>query len=138
MIEMNKAIQPLTEVLKSADMKILIVEDDLLTLESVSEFLRAQSLEVKTAPTIDRALECLSNWTPDLIITDVGLEDRDAFAMLDLLAQSDRTAKIPIIAVSGYILGNAQRRRFGGYLTKPINLQSLLQLVRKVASVSQV
>lgn len=116
------------------DMKILIVEDDLLTLESVSEFLRAQSLEVKTATSIDRALECLSKWIPDLIITDVGLEDRDAFAMLDLLAQSDRTAKIPIIAVSGYILGNAQRRRFGGYLTKPIDLQQLLQLVRKVAA----
>lgn len=115
-------------------MKILLLENDLLTLEAVSMFLRSHNLEVKTATSINRALQCLVDWVPDLIVTDVGLDDKDAFAFLDMLEKSAHTSQIPVIAVSGYMLGNTQRKRFNAYLTKPFQLPELLRLVMKIGN----
>jgi CheY-like chemotaxis protein len=115
-------------------MKILLLEDDLLTLEAVAMFLRSHNLEVKTATSINRAVQCLADWVPDLITTDVGLDDKDAFAFLDMLEKSVHTSQIPVIAVSGYMLGNIQRKRFKAYLTKPVQLPELLRLIMKIGN----
>ena len=51
--------------------RILIVDDDPSTTESISSFLIEKGYEVKTASNGMEALEVVKEMNPDLIITDI-------------------------------------------------------------------
>lgn len=114
-------------------MKVLLVEDDILTLEWSTIFLKSKGLEVKAVDSLLRAHECLCDWLPDVIVSDVSLKGENALDFVDQLQADTRTAGIPVIAVSGYILGQAQRKKFHDYLMKPVHPDQLLASILKAA-----
>jgi DNA-binding response OmpR family regulator len=60
-------------------MKILLVDDDLDTLELVSRAFLRSGYEVITAPDGEQALELMASVRPDLIVLDVLLPGIDGF-----------------------------------------------------------
>lgn len=78
----------------NAPQKILIVEDDVALAHAISINLKARSYEVRTANTASLALRIAGEWSPDLILLDLGLLDLGAddyvtkpFNMGELLAR---------------------------------------------------
>jgi two-component system cell cycle response regulator DivK len=61
---------------------------------------------------------------PDLIITDIDMPGMDGFEAARLLRGDERTARIPIIAITGHDFSEAQRvdaaALFDGCFTKPM------------------
>ncbi|MEM9184906.1 MAG: sigma-54 dependent transcriptional regulator [Planctomycetota bacterium] len=113
--------------------KLLLVDDDRQVLDSMTDWLRDQGLEVDAAPGYADALDLLRRSTYDLLLSDIRLQDGDGF---DLLEQSlRRWPAMQVILLTGY--GNADSAidaiRAGAfdYLTKPLIDDELLMSIER-------
>jgi PAS domain S-box-containing protein len=114
-------------------LRILLVEDDPDTRETLQELLRASDCEVEAAESLARALRELEAGRFDLVITDIGLPDGSG---LDLLSKAKTHGPVRGIALSGYGMPDDLRRSkaagFSAHLTKPVSLEKLLAAIRDV------
>lgn len=101
---------------------LLLVDDDRQLLESMTDWLRSQGLDVDPASGCSEALARLSRQSYDLLLVDVRLADGNGF---DLLEQVQRShPDVDVILMTGY--GDAdsavEAMRAGAldYLTKPL------------------
>ena len=115
-------------------MKVLFVEDDLLTVDWVTFFFQSNKIEILTVDSIASAIQSLVDFHPDVIISDMSLKGENAFDLLNHLQKQDGKPNIPVIVVTGYRLELSEQAKFQGYLIKPVDPQELLNLVRKFES----
>lgn len=113
-------------------MKILLVEDDVLSSEWLSVFLQGNGLEVATAFSVPEALNQISSSIPDIVVTDIGMRGQDGFDLLEQLRSDHKTAKIPVVAVTGYDMEEEKKGRFFAYLSKPLDANRLLSLIERI------
>ena len=73
--------------------------------------------------------------TPDLVLMDIQLPDADGVEVLRRLRTDDRTAAIPVLAVTAQaMLGDRERflaAGFDGYVSKPLNVGELIGTVQQ-------
>ena len=116
------------------DITILIVDDEAITLSTVSNVLLPY-YKVRVANSGKRALEVVhSTPRPELILLDVLMSDLDGYQVLSELKKDPATSHIPVIFVTamedtkdeekGLALGAVD------YITKPINPAILLARVK--------
>lgn len=121
--------------------RIIIVDDDLLTLELFHFVLASNHAEVKTATSAARALEIVDSWTPHILISDIGMPHEDGFAFIEKIRKHDSIQSIPVIAVTGYSSQDDRKKlRDAGYcevLIKPIHPDQLLSLIRTILTDGQ-
>lgn len=77
--------------------KILLVEDDLTLADWVKEYLEEQSFLVEHVARGDKVIECLSNFTPDLVLLDVMLPGINGIEVCRLIRQQ---SSLPIIMLT--------------------------------------
>jgi two-component system cell cycle response regulator DivK len=76
------------------------------------------------------AIKLAQEHAPSLILMDIQLPDMDGTVVLSTLRDSPVTAGIPVVAVTAFAM-NGDRERFlaggfDGYLSKPINVSTLV------------
>ncbi len=81
--------------------KILIVDDDLLSLKVTSMLLKAKGYQIETLDHAAGVFDAIANFHPGLIILDAQLPDGDGRVICDQLKTSDLTQHIGIIICSG-------------------------------------
>ena len=117
------------------NLKILLVEDHEDTLRVMATLLRRYGYDVRTAGTVHRALELAEQEHFDLLISDLGLPDGSG---LDVMREVKSHYRMKGIALSGFGMEEDLRRSmdagFEQHLTKPVNIQALENLIRRVAS----
>jgi CheY-like chemotaxis protein len=111
---------------------VLVIDDDATARELISDHLKAGGFSVVTAAGGVEGIKLAKELQPTAITLDVMMPDLDGWSVLAALRQNPELADIPVIMVSivddkrrGIALGAA------GYLTKPIDRERLLQLVRR-------
>lgn len=115
--------------------KILIVDDDSITLRLMEDHLSLQGYEVTTALDGFKALEKIEKNKFDLIISDVMMPNLSGLSLLSLLKTYyfDNT---PIILVSSLDKSNIIIRSLGlganNFLVKPIDFEALTKRVAKL------
>jgi len=114
--------------------KVLFIDDDALTTEWVALFLESKQIEVRTADSVPAATRCLADWLPDVIISDLNIKGDRNSKITDFLIRNGQQLKVPVIAVSGYELDSQEREKFHAYLSKPVEPQTLLKLIKDVES----
>ncbi|NJD28994.1 MAG: response regulator transcription factor [Chloroflexi bacterium] len=116
-------------------MRILVVDDEPDLVESVALGLTLQwrEVEVLSAASADEALDVVERESPDIILLDIGLPDRDGFEVLRELRQFSDVPVVMLTArddamdkVKGLELGADD------YVTKPFNHLELMARVRAV------
>ncbi len=112
---------------------ILLVDDDPSLLKLLAVRLRATGLEVETAPSAEQALTLITNYLPQLVITDLRMTEMDGLSFFNHLQQRYPTLPVIILTAHGTIKEAVSATRQGvfGFLTKPINSSELLDLVSK-------
>jgi two-component system, cell cycle response regulator DivK len=110
--------------------RILIVEDDRLSLVVLRQLLMAQGYEIlHSSEGINRA----RNEQPDLIVMDIKLPDISGLDATLLLKKDDQTRDIPIIAVTACVTpgdkANALKSGCAAYIAKPEDIGNLLRTV---------
>ena len=109
----------------------LVVDDDRDNLELLTYLLETAGCEVTTAECAEDALTALGRADFGLIVSDIGLPDRDGLELLrEIRARGYDAAKLPAIALTGYAgLHDARLVSAAGYqkhLAKPVDIPSLL------------
>jgi len=106
---------------------VLYVEDNPANLRLVEQLLRRRKdINMFSAETPEVGLELATEHAPDVILLDINLPGMDGFEVLKLLRASDRTAHIPVIAISANAMSEdivkGEQAGFNDYLTKPLDL----------------
>jgi DNA-binding response OmpR family regulator len=107
---------------------ILVVDDDELIREVVTETLEMAGYRVLTACDGVQALAVAEREQPSLVLLDVRMPLLDGWAVAERLAQSAKSP--PIVVVSASHGSCATARHMGlGYLPKPFDYRALLAVV---------
>jgi two-component system, OmpR family, phosphate regulon response regulator PhoB len=80
--------------------KILVVDNDLDTLETIALSLEAGNHQVTKADGGQKALNILKTFIPDLILLDIMMPEIDGIQVAKTLAADQKLANIPIVFIS--------------------------------------
>jgi len=117
---------------------ILVVDDAKDTRVIYSESLRFRGYRVEEAGDGHEALEKVDALAPDLVILDLKLPVIDGREVTRRLKATPRTAAIPVIVLSGYLLEESERAALAAgadvYLTKPCLPDDLARTIAELLS----
>ncbi|MFA9240620.1 MAG: response regulator transcription factor [Candidatus Paceibacteria bacterium] len=115
-------------------MKILLVEDDIMLNEMITEYITSTGHAIKSVKTGNESLEILDKEKFDLLILDINLPDIDGFTILEKMHEQKRM--IPTIYISALIDIEDISRAFDlgcfDYLKKPFHLKELTLRINKI------
>ncbi|HJR80631.1 MAG TPA: response regulator [Anaerolineales bacterium] len=115
--------------------RILIVEDNMDNYELVRFVLERAGYDVFLAVNGRDGVDAARLQKPDLILMDLGMPEMDGWQAAKKLKSTESTKSIPLFALSAYTLPNERQRALqagcDGYLTKPIYVQGLLDVIHE-------
>lgn len=115
--------------------KILIVDDEPLTVEMLSTFLNLSGHEPVGALSTRQTWDRLAYEEPDAILLDIMLPDGNGLDICKQLRADPRWASVPVIIISAHappMTAEAASAGANGYLAKPIKLDALRNALREV------
>ena len=116
--------------------RILVVDDDPASCELVAYFLKSRGYRVAVAPDGDRALNVHMENDIELVILDVHMPTHDGIQVLAMIRERHRKQPIKVLALTGDesvdVRASLEREGINGYLTKPVNLESLGEEVARL------
>lgn len=116
--------------------KILVVDDDLATLQLVGLMLERQGYEVLAANKGIQALTMAQSETPDLILLDLMIPDIDGYEIARRLRGDPKTTDVPIIMFTAKTQTDDKLLGFevgaDDYLTKPAQPLELIAHIKAV------
>lgn len=119
-------------------MKFFLVDDDPDTLALVEWLLNKAGHEVVTCGSSAEALRDIPTVHPDCVITDLMMPGMDGFELTRELRRRTELAsmKILILSAKNYDFDRRRAKEMGadGYLTKPINRETLLHSINEIVS----
>lgn len=114
---------------------ILFVDDEPLTLKLLSQAAHILGHQALTSATSEEALHLAARHLPDLIVTDIYLATSKGLDLIEKLKAEGATRHIPIVTLSALepaeVESQARARGATASLSKPIRLQSLLEVIRE-------
>ena len=112
---------------------ILIVDNDRIILDSISDFLTAEGFDTTKTETVQQAREELKKQPFSLVITEITLPDGDGFELLNTISKNYPQTVLVVITGYGTIETAVRAIKQGAYdyLTKPINDDELLLAVER-------
>ncbi|MGZ4974538.1 MAG: response regulator, partial [Limisphaerales bacterium] len=109
------ALQKLEVRLTQKLRRVLIVEDNVVQLESLSRLLGTRDVETVGASTAAECLEKLRTNTFDCMVLDLSLPDASGFQLLETLSHEDKYAFPPVIVYTGHELTPDEEQRLRKY-----------------------
>jgi signal transduction histidine kinase/CheY-like chemotaxis protein len=121
-----------------AGLRLLVVEDDEATLDALTELLSLQGAIVAPAASVDQALMVLEKLTPDVLVSDIGMPERDGYDLIRAVRALGRTAEIlPAVAVTAFASPEDRQRAltagFQLHLAKPVDPRELTRVIASLA-----
>ena len=116
-------------------LKILIVEDEVDSLEFLKFFLEQCGAQVSGANSVTSAIECLKKTIPDLIVSDIGLPEADGYEFIETVRSlpPERGGNVPAVALTAYARNEDKLRAlssgFQTHLSKPVDTDELIATV---------
>jgi len=116
--------------------KVLYIEDNPANLRLIAQLLqRIPGIEMSSAHDPFLGMDLAYEYVPDLILLDINLPGITGFDVLDRLRENEKTKSIPVVAISANAMKkdieNGLSAGFDDYITKPIDVTALLQVVRE-------
>jgi two-component system, cell cycle response regulator DivK len=115
--------------------RVLVVEDNEKNMKLFRDVLLASGYRTLEATSGGQAVELAAEHEPDLVLMDVRLRDIDGVEALRRLRADERTASIPVVALTAQAMRGDRERflaaGFVAYISKPVNVAELLDTVRR-------
>ena len=115
--------------------KVLCVDDDHDQRLLLSFLLERQGLDVRTASDGEEGVTVALEWLPDLILMDLMMPGVDGFEATERLRADQRTAQIPILALTAYgeekMQAKAEAVGMDGFVLKTILPADLSDVLRE-------
>jgi len=129
----NKVLGSLTEVLSGK--KILITDDDVRNIFSLTKALEKYKVEVVLAMDGKQALERMKeNPDIDVVLMDMMMPEMDGYETIKEIRKMPVYSRLPIIAITAKsMIGEREKCISAGasdYISKPVDIDQLLSLLR--------
>ena len=115
--------------------RVLVVEDNERSMKLLRDLLQATGYSTVEARTGEDAVALARLRIPAIVLMDVQLPGIDGVEALAWLRADDRTAFIPVLALTAQAMHGDRERFLGagfdGYLAKPVDLVELLRAVEE-------
>ena len=120
------------------DLRVLVVDDEPDSNEVVRTLLVSCGAEVRIAGSAAEGLRELQRWTPDVLISDIGMPCEDGYSFLGKVrARRGEIGSIPAVALTAYATTEDRVRIFSAgfqvHVVKPIDPSELVTVVASVA-----
>lgn len=112
---------------------ILVVEDDINTLNGLADILNEEDFEVSKATNAKQALTNFKKNAFNVILMDYLLPDQDGLEVSKIILQEQPETKIIMMTAFGTVKNAVNAMKIGiyDYLTKPVDLDELLIVIRR-------
>lgn len=113
--------------------KILIVDDEESMRMMMRTILKTKGYIILESDNGEDALEMIRQQSPDIIISDVMMDNMNGFLLREAVKEDPDTAKIPFILMTG-LAANAgawEADSHVDYITKPFIMPDLIQLIER-------
>lgn len=116
--------------------RVLVVDDDDLTLEILGTILDLEDFEVQTVRDGAGALAAIADAPPDVVVLDVMMPDIDGLEVCRRIRADERTRDLPIVLLTAR--DQAEDRREGlaagadAYVTKPFSPLKLIETITQI------
>lgn len=111
-------------------MKVCVIEDDPLMLRHLEDMLKRMDYQVMTAGSVDEGLRIVQSWSPDAVVVDILMPDRDGLNFI--METRHLAASMRVVAITGGgrlgpgpVLKMASGLGAHATLTKPITEDAL-------------
>ncbi|MDA0578577.1 MAG: response regulator [Verrucomicrobia bacterium] len=114
--------------------KVLLIDDDVSLLVTLSDFLKFEGYEVTTASSGEAGLNALEELTPDLIVLDMGMPGIGGVGFLKAIAGRNGKLRHPVLVLTA----RANMAEFfanvdvDGFVAKPCEPQDLLMEISRI------
>ena len=118
---------------------VLVVDDEPNTLEILCMMLNQYGAKVRAASSSADALEAFIEWTPNVLVSDLGMPGEDGFALIGKVRAlaPEQGGNIPAAALTAYVSGEDRLQALAaGYQThipKPVDPNTLAAAVAELA-----
>ena len=117
----------------TSQLKILAIDDESDVLLIVRTALESEDYEVFTASNGEDGLALASEENPDLIVLDVMMPEIDGFEVLQRLKDTENTANIPVVMLTGLSDNNLIKKALDlgvrHYVVKPFEFREFIDIV---------
>ncbi len=130
--KLSKKPDALTEVLKNKT--ILIADDDVRNIFSLTKSLEKYKMNVTTATNGREALEQLEQQHIDIVLMDMMMPEMDGYESLRQIRQHPNFKQLPVIAVTAKVMPADREACIeagaSDYISKPVDVDQLISLLR--------
>jgi DNA-binding response OmpR family regulator len=119
-----------------ANVRILVVEDELDALDLITIDLTAHGAKVQGASSAAEALELLRAEQFDLMISDIGMADTDGYNLIRQVRRQkgEQGEHIPAIALTAYARTQDRIRAldagYNSHVAKPVDIKEIVTVVK--------
>jgi DNA-binding response OmpR family regulator len=115
-------------------MKILVIDDEPVVLNSCRKVLEEDGFDVYLVPSADEALKAMKKEVFDLLLVDVKMPKHDGIYLMQKV--KEKWPDVPIIVMSGYptpdTITDGAKMGADGFIAKPFTPDELLETIRQV------
>ena len=121
------------------DYTILVVEDELVQLESLAGFLTKQGYRVLKASLPEKALGIVRDNSVDIVLSDFKMPGMSGVKLLETIKEMNPSIEVIIMTAYGTVESATDAMKLGAadYITKPIDLYRLQVLIRNIVERKQ-
>jgi CheY-like chemotaxis protein len=101
-----------------------VVDDEDDVRDYAAAVFRTAGAQIRCAASADEAMSTLGEWKPDVIVTDIGMPDKDGYELLRTIRADAQLRSIPVIALTAYArpedVARAEQAGFEAFVAKPV------------------
>ncbi len=110
--------------------KILVIDDDKDTLETIKKILVKNNYEVKILEEPKKCIEFIKKTRPDLVLLDILMPEILGTDLSEII--KTEFCNLPVVFLTIVPKEEIDVKRVDGYIRKPFYIKDLLKLVKKV------
>jgi signal transduction histidine kinase/CheY-like chemotaxis protein len=115
--------------------RLLVVEDEPDARNLIITLLQQCKAAVKGVPSTEEAMKALTEWKPDILVSDIEMPEEDGYSLIRKVRTEDgkRGARIPAVALTAHArLEDRMQALSAGYdahIAKPVELAELVMVL---------
>jgi CheY-like chemotaxis protein len=121
------------------NVRVLAVDDEPDARSLVALMLEQVGANVRTAQSVEEALTVMSDFQPDVLVSDIGIPDEDGYSLArQIHSLSSGKSRIPMVALTAYAQASDRDRAleagFDYHIPKPVEPAELISILAKLTN----
>jgi CheY-like chemotaxis protein len=119
-------------------LRVVVVDDDVNNLDLLEMIFEQYQAQVKTAGSVDEAIEVIEEWKPDVLISDISMPNKDGYSLIRSIRikEAEVGGFLPAVAVTGCVFPENRSLAFNAgfqmFILKPFYSDELITVVAKL------